>query len=54
MKVTVNHRPLVMVFLNSDGHRTRFADARRLREWALDTARQSNTAGQVNAKPDHG
>lgn len=54
MKVTVNQRPLVMVFLNSDGHRTRFADARRLREWALDTARQSNTAGQVNAKPDHG
>lgn len=53
MKVTVNQRPIVMVFLNSDGHRTRFADAQRLREWAVNTG-QSNTAGQINAKPDHG
>ena len=53
MKVTINQRPVVMVFLNSDSHVTRFADAQRLREWAAN-AGQSNTAGQTNAKPDRG
>lgn len=38
MKVKIDSRPVVMVFLNSVGKLTRFTDARRLRDWIVQTA----------------
>lgn len=36
MHVTIDERPVVMVFLDSKGSHTRFADAGRLRKWVVD------------------
>lgn len=53
MKVTVGHRPVIMVLLNSNDHGTRFADARRLRDWIRDV-REFDTAIQVQLQPGQG
>jgi D-alanyl-D-alanine endopeptidase (penicillin-binding protein 7) len=38
MQARIDHRPVVMVFLDSKGKYTRLADADRVRKW-LETAR---------------
>ena len=53
MKVTMGHRLLIMVLLNSNDHATRFADARRLCDWVREE-REFDTAIQVKAQAGHG
>lgn len=48
MKVNIDSRPVVMVFLNSVGKLTRFADAQRLRDWIART-----TTGKADARMAH-
>lgn len=43
MKVDIGQRPVIMVFLDSEGHLTRFADARRLRDWIIRAGRRTDT-----------
>lgn len=50
MKVNIDSRPVVMVFLNSVGKLTRFADAQRLRDWIAKTA-SGKAAAQVAQIP---
>lgn len=44
MHVRIDERPVVMVFLDSKGHLSRFADAQRLRNWVLEQAEVEATA----------
>ena len=40
MRVTVAGRPLSIVLLNSWGRHTKYADAKRIRDWLIDTERR--------------
>jgi D-alanyl-D-alanine endopeptidase (penicillin-binding protein 7) len=44
MQVIIDNRPVVMVFLDSKGQHSRFADASRLRKWVLERIKPASTA----------
>lgn len=49
MMTTIEQRPVIMVFLDSDSHRARFADARSTRDWIID-ASERKTAAQIDRR----
>jgi D-alanyl-D-alanine endopeptidase (penicillin-binding protein 7) len=49
MHVAIDERPVVMVFLDSKGSHTRFADAGRLRKWVVNKLNATTTAVKVAA-----
>ena len=47
MQATINHRPVIIVLLDSWGKRTRVGDANRIKQWmeSADTLDRSHSAG---------
>jgi D-alanyl-D-alanine endopeptidase (penicillin-binding protein 7) len=45
MQATINHRPLIIVLLDSWGRSTRVGDANRIKRWIESANMRGHTAG---------